>query len=287
MSPKFVFFGTPQFSVIILEELAAAGLLPDLVVTAPDKPAGRGMELTPPPVKIWALKHSIPVLQPEKLDEDFVSKLLTADCNLFLVAAYGKILPKSVLDIPIRGAVNVHPSLLPYYRGASPIESQILADEKSVGVSIMLMDELMDHGPLLALELVTIPDWPVGKKKLTDILAHAGGKALAQVIPEWIAENIKALPQNHEQATFTKKIEKEDGEIDLSASARENYLKYLAYEGWPGTYFFVEKNGTPLRVKIAEASLKDSEFLIKRVIPEGKSEMSYEDFVRSVNISAK
>jgi len=126
----FVFFGTPEFAVSILEELKDAKIVPSLIVTAPDKPKGRGLVLTPPPVKIWAQLHNIPVVQPAKLDNDFTEKLKNSSYKLFVVAAYGKIIPKAVLDIPTNGTLNVHPSLLPKYRGASPIQSQILADEK-------------------------------------------------------------------------------------------------------------------------------------------------------------
>jgi methionyl-tRNA formyltransferase len=146
--PRYVFFGTPQVAVWVLEELEAAGMLPVVIVTATDKPAGRGMALATPPVKEWADVHGIPTLQPEKLDRTFREALAQYECDVFLVAAYGKILTSKMLTLAPHGCVNMHPSMLPKYRGASPIESQILEDESNVGVSIMVMDEEMDHGPI-------------------------------------------------------------------------------------------------------------------------------------------
>ena len=145
---KFVFFGTPRFAVIVLDELKAAGLVPSLIVTAPDKPAGRGMRLTPPPVKIWAQENKVTYMQPERLS-DATYHLKPNTYALGVLAAYGKIIPRSLVEALPRGILNVHPSLLPKYRGSSPIQSQILADDRDVGVSIMLLDEKMDHGPIV------------------------------------------------------------------------------------------------------------------------------------------
>src|SRR3989338_4097902 len=154
---KFVFFGTPQLSADILEHLKRHGLVPSLVVTNPARPQGRKMTLTPPPVKLWALANNIPCLQPESpSDPDFLYKLQTTNYKLFIVVAYGSILPKELLAIPEKGSLNIHYSLLPKYRGASPIESQILADDKDVGVSILLLDEEMDHGPIVASQQLEI-----------------------------------------------------------------------------------------------------------------------------------
>ena len=147
---NFAFFGTDEFSVIILEELKNAGLLPARIVTATDKKMGRGMRLTPPPVKLWAQKNNISFLQPEKLDDGFFFELSTCNLQLFIVASYGKIIPKKILDIPTHSSLNVHPSLLPLYRGPSPLETQILDGAGETGVTIMKMDEEMDHGPILA-----------------------------------------------------------------------------------------------------------------------------------------
>ena len=287
-----VFFGTPAFAVFVLEELHDAGITPDIIVTAPDKPAGRGLVLKAPPVKEWAEEHDIPVLQPETLKQPSVQPpevaqnaetekamdiLLNSEWDVFLVAAYGKILPKNIIDAPARGVLNVHPSLLPRFRGASPIESQILGDEKTVGVSIMQIDEEMDHGPIVAQATVTPEEWPLKASLLEELLAREGGRLLAEVLPLWLKNEIEAVEQVHDQATFTKKISKTDGEIDLADDAYQNYLKYLAYDVWPGTFFF-DRNGK--RIKIINAEYKNDTFTPLTVIPEGKKEIPYDDFLR-------
>lgn len=279
---KFAFFGTPMVAVWVLEELEAAGLRPAAIVTAPDRPAGRGMQLSQPEVKVWALERGIPVLQPEKLDDDFYTNISAYECDVFLVAAYGKILRENILTLPSRGCINVHPSLLPKYRGAAPIESQILADEKDIGVSLMQMDAEMDHGPILAQERVEVAGWPVGRMELSELLARAGGRIAAATMPHLVSGSVTATPQQHELATYTRKTEKEDGLIDPNGPARENYLKYCAYEGWPGLYFFVPKGGKQLRVKITKASYQDDAFIIEQVIPEGKREMPYAQFLSTL-----
>ena len=269
---RFVFFGTDDFSVAILDELERASILPSLIITMPDRPKGRGLVLTEPPVKIWAKQKNIKVEQPDKLDESFVSKLKAISYKLFIVASYGKIIPQAILDIPRHGILNVHPSLLPKWRGASPIESQILNNDKEVGVSIMLLDAKMDHGPILDQELVDTPYWPMKGSELQDLLAHCGGALLASVIPLWITGDIEEQEQDHDQATFSKKITREDGRIDLSADAYKNLLKIRAFNTWPRAYF-IDENGK--RVIITEADMVKDKLVIQRVIPEGKKEQDY------------
>lgn len=277
-----VFFGTPEFSVYALEELFEAGITPSVVVTQPDKPAGRGLSLTPSPVKQYALERDIPVIQPQKLahDDPETDILWNTEWDVFIVAAYGKLIPPAVLALPREGALNIHPSLLPKYRGPSPIESQVLADDKNTGVSIMLLDEEMDHGPLVAQASVTPEEWPLKRRVLEEILAREGGRLLAESLVPYMEHELTPEPQNHSKATFTKKIEKEDGRINLADDAYRNYLKFCAYEKWPGTFFFIEKKSTKLRIKIIEASYKEGVFAPLSVIPEGKREMKYKDFLR-------
>lgn len=281
---RFVFFGTPEIAVFVLEELADANFLPSLIVTNPDAPKGRKLVLSPSPVKEWAITHSIPTLQPETLTDDTVCEILKKEASaFFVVAAYGKIIPKNILEIPTYGTLNVHPSLLPRFRGASPIRSAILKDERTTGVTIMLMDEKLDHGPILAQERVTIesPAWPIRGSELDELLARKGGVLLAHTIPEWLSGTISAHEQDHDSATFCTKICKGMGEIDLSKDPYENLLKIRAYDGWPGTYFFREHKGKRVRVKICDATLdSDGSLLITRVIPENKNEMSYNEFLR-------
>lgn len=286
---QFVFFGTSRFSLIVLDELKHAGIVPELIVTAPDKPQGRNLVLTSPPVKTWAEQNNVPFLQPAKLDDAFIDKLQAISYKLFLVASYGKIIPQKILDLPEHGTLNVHPSLLPKYRGPSPIQSQVLADEKDIGVSIMLLDEKMDHGPIVARAQCIVDNtqkeggWPPNAKELEELLARQGGALLAKTIPEWLAGSITPQEQEHDKATYTKKITKEDALLDLAGDPYKNFLKIRAYGPWPGTYFFVEKKGAKIRVLIKDATFENGVLTITRVIPEGKKEVSYEDFLRGTH----
>ncbi len=282
-TPRIAFFGTPNIAVSALSQLKEHGILPAVIITNPDAPQGRKMVLTPPPVKVWAEEQKMPVLQPHSLktNDSVVAYLETHGINLIIVAAYGKIIPKSILDIPKHGTLNVHPSLLPKLRGASPIRSAILEDMRETGVTIMLLDEELDHGPILAQEVVDInkESWPLRGQELDTLLASRGGKLLAQVIPKWINGDITPVPQDHSLATFCTKISKTMGEINLTENPYQNLLKIRAFDGWPGTYFYTERNGTRIRVKILDAELSsDGSLKILRVIPEGKNEMAYEDF---------
>lgn len=277
---SFAFFGTPEFSTLVLAELISKNFYPKVIITSPDKPAGRGLALTQSPVKRFAIEHQIPFLQPEKLDQEFISSLEKMKLDTFIVAAYGKILPSSLLATPIHPPLNVHPSLLPKYRGTSPVESQILADEKNIGVSVIRMDEKMDHGPIVAQEKIEITDWPISRDALNDILWKKGGQLLANILTEWISGKAKETPQNHDNASVTKKIEKTDGLIDIAGSDKKNYLKYLAYEGWPGTYFFSEIGSKKIRVIIKRAHFEATKFIIDSIVPEGKKEMPYRDFLK-------
>lgn len=278
----FAFFGTSHLAVYILDALRAAGLTPSLIVSTPDTMQGRGLQRTTPPVAAWALEHGIELLQPETIDEDFLETMRKTAWDVAVVADYGKILPRALLDIPRRGFLNVHPSLLPRLRGASPIRSAILYDEKAVGVSIMLVDEKMDHGPVVAQKKIEVREWPQKNSELEKMLMEAGGALLAQTLPLWVAGEIDAHEQNHDVATYAEKIRKEDGLLDLTDDAYRNLLKIRAFEGWPGTYTFFERAGKRIRVGILDAHFDASGALeITRVKPEGKKEMSYADFLRS------
>lgn len=281
-----VFFGTPLIAVFVLEELEKKGIVPSLIVTSPDKPRGRKMLVTPSEVKVWGDVHNVPVLQPEKLTPEFMEVLKKKTPNkdgwdVFVVVAYGKILPESLLEIPKYEVLNMHPSLLPRLRGANPIRGAILKDEKEVGVSIMLVDKDIDHGPILAQERVAVPQWPPRASELEERLARHGGEMLSLILPKWINGEIIPQEQNHKDATYTKKITKGDGLIDLNDDPYKNLLKIRAYEGWPGTYFFIQKNGKKIRIKIIDAEIQDEELKITRVIPEGKKEVDYEVFLKN------
>ncbi|HMO78788.1 MAG TPA: methionyl-tRNA formyltransferase [Candidatus Paceibacterota bacterium] len=285
---KFIFFGTDFFSVKVLEELKKSDLTPLAIVTAPDRKSGRGQKLQKPPAKIWVennFAEQIKVLQPEKLDDIFLESLksISPEYDFFAVASYGKIIPKKVIDLPKFKALNVHPSLLPFYRGASPIESAILDDQKETGVTIMLMDEKMDHGPILNQEIVFFEEW--SKKILVEEkMALIGGKLLTDTINDFvIKKEIEPQEQNHETATFTKKITKEMGQINFTDLENENksreiFLKIQALNPWPGVFFFIKHLDKEIRVKITNAKFENQKLIIETVIPEGKKEMSFADF---------
>ncbi len=284
---RFAFFGTPRFSVRVLDALEARGLLPALVITAPDKPRGRGMEMQPSPAKAWALKRGIDVIAPATLKE-VPPELLNTEWDCFCVAAYAKLLSKTVLDLPRKGSLNVHPSLLPKFRGPSPALSAILADERTSGVSIMLMSEKMDAGDILAQARIEIPEeeWPLRGSVFLDLLATEGGNLLAETMPLWLAGKITPEPQDEAAATYTKKFGKEDGRIDLTGEVRSNFLKIRAFDASAfdhslRAWALFERGGKELRVLIADAEWKDGALTITRVIPEGKKEMDYADFLRS------
>ena len=277
---NFVFFGTSEFAVKTLDILIKNGYIPSLVITAPDKPKGRKMIMTPPPAKVFSQKHNFKIIQPERLG-DIGEKLFAVHPDLFIVASYGKVIPKYILDLPKFGTLNVHPSLLPKFRGPSPIQSFILSGEEKTGVTIMLMDEQVDHGAILSQQqyqgnALILP-------KMEEFLAELGGEMLVEVIPKWINGEIKFQEQNHDLATFTKKIAKEDGLIDLEKDTPETiYRKFIAFQPWPGIYYFVKKDDKDTRVIITDMELKDGKLEIKKVKPEGKNDMSFYLFSKTV-----
>ena len=270
---SFAFFGTSHIAVYILDELEKAGFLPSLVIAPPDKPKGRGLRASPVPARTWAKSHGIPV-HTELPNEH-------AKFDVCIVADFGKIIPKQILELPRRGFLNVHPSLLPRLRGASPIRTAILNDERETGVSIIKLDDEMDHGPLVAQKKVALPEWPIRASKLDEILMREGGRLLAQILPQWIAGEIEAQPQNHDVATFSEILKKEDGLINFRESPRKNLLKIYAYEGWPGTYAYFERAGKRIRVGVLDAHIENDELVLDVVKPEGKKEMRYDEFERS------
>lgn len=279
---NFIFFGSSPISVQSLEALKSHELLPVLVVTQPDKPQGRHLHLVPSPVKVWATENNVPVSTPVKIrTEEFLEELKKYDATVGVLVSYGKIIPESILNLFPKGILNLHPSLLPKLRGPSPIEGTILNDLKDeVGVTVMLLDKEMDHGPLLAQKEIKINSWIPRKSELYKILSKEGGELLAQTLVKWVEGSITPLEQDHAKATYCEIIKKSDGLIDLNADGYKNLLKVRAYEEWPGTYFFITHDGREMRVKITDADFAEGKFQIKKVIPEGKKEMGWEDFLR-------
>ena len=281
MNTPFIFFGTPELSTYTLTALEKEGLVPNVIITAPDSPQGRGLVLTPSPVKLWALERNIPVYTPEKIRNNEEVHQLCKQYEFAILAAYGKIIPQSLLDCFPKGILNVHPSLLPLYRGPSPLEYQILQDEKEFGVTIIKLDSECDHGPIIAQREIPFTDTP-SKEGLGQKGFAEGGKLIAQYIGPYLSGVLPTLEQNHALATYTKKIEKKDGEILPNDTEQQKYLKYLAYKPWPGTFFFIDYNAKKIRLKITQAKFEENIFVIEKVIPEGKKEMFYSDLLRGI-----
>lgn len=273
---NFVFWGTPDVASDTLEILKQAGFLPALIITSPDKPQGRKMIVTPPPVKIWAEKNNIPCIQPENLEKEMEMIVKNGSAfDLFIIVAYGKIIPENILNMPKLGSINIHYSLLPKYRGASPVESAILNDDNETGVSIQKMVYKMDAGNIIAQEKTIIApneNTPDLRRRLIKI----GGELLVKTLPKIIAGKIEEIAQNENEATHCKKIKKEDGLIDLNDNGIKNYNKFRAYAVWPRSFFFQKDK----RIIITDATLEGSMFIIKKVLPEGKKEIRYEDFLK-------
>ena len=231
---KIVFMGTPKFGAIILEKLIEGGYKPDLVITETDKEKGRKQILTSSSVKVTAQNFNIPIFQPEK-NEDLKSKIESMKPDLAIVAAYGRILSKEVLDIPKYKSLNIHPSILPKYRGASPIQHTILNDDKESGVTIILMDEKIDHGKIISRINCQIPE-KITYRQLSLLMAELGGKIIVDTIPKWINNEIEPEIQKEVEASYTKTLKKEDGKIDWNLPATQIEKKIRAFDPWPGTW---------------------------------------------------
>src|SRR5258706_15957770 len=244
---RIIYMGTPQFAVPALETLiknAAPGLLlPDgyeivTVITRPDKPAGRGKEIIYSPVKQTALAHGIPVWQPGSLKRpENIAALAAYNADLYIVAAFGQILPQAVLDQPRYGTLNIHASLLPRYRGVSPISEAILQDDPETGVTIMLLDAGVDTGSILLSRAIPIAeDETTGS--LTEKLAILGAEALLETIPLWVQGKIVPQPQDEQKASHTHMLRKEDGQISWNRPAAVLAREVRAYNPWPSAYTY-------------------------------------------------
>jgi methionyl-tRNA formyltransferase len=269
--PTIAFFGTPELCLPILDRLAESGFSPAVIITNPDRPVGRKFTMTPPPVKVWGQEKNIPVLQPEKLDEDFKTVFEQYNVDLSIVVAYGKIMPEWLIQLPKYQTLNIHYSLLPKYRGASPVEAALLNGETETGVCIQQMVHKLDAGPIVACETVTIEPNEVSGE-LRNRLNVIGAQMLADIIPDYVAGNIEITEQAGEP-TYCYKTEKSDAEVSLAEmSDIELWNRYRAYFGWPSVFFF-DKDGK--RVKITKARWKNEKFVIEKVIPEGKKETDW------------
>lgn len=244
--------GTPEFAVPSLKAFIESGEEILAVVTQPDKPKGRGLEVIPPPTKVLAAKYGIPVLQPQKIrTEEFFDNIKNLNPDLICVVAYGKILPKNILDLPPHGCINVHASFLPKYRGAAPINWAIISGEKVTGITTMRMDEGMDTGDMLLRREMPIDDEDTGET-LSEKLSEMGGEVLIETIKLFKEGRLDPIPQDHSQATYAPMLKKEDGNIDWKKSAEEIRNLIRGALPWPGAYTSLE--GKLLKIYKARVS---------------------------------
>jgi len=260
-NPRYIFFGTPDFAVTVLAELCAAGIPPVAIVTNPDRPAGRKKEITPSVVKQYALAHAIPLLQPEVLDDVFVRALQNYNAPVGVLAAYGTIVPATVFNAFPKGIVVVHPSLLPRYRGATPIQSALVAGEDITGTTLFIMDEKVDHGPVLATQHVPLLDSDT-YTTLADKLAEASAELLVDTLARYISGAITPVVQNEQGASYTKKLKSEDGFVDVEKDDPITvWRKVRALNPEPGVWTM--KDGK--RMKILDAGMVDGALIIRKI----------------------
>lgn len=274
LQPSFVFFGTPDVASETLEILKSYGYIPKLIVTAPDRPVGRHFTMTPSATKVWAMENTIPFIQPEKLTPEIITSLPLVD--LFIVVAYGKILPQVLIDLPKQGTFNIHYSLLPRWRGASPVEAAILAGDTETGVTIQKMVFALDAGPIIAEERLPITSDDT-TPSLRGKLIPLGAQLLAEYVIPALQNNEQMLIEQDEVfMTHCGKTKKEDGRIDPEHDDSEiMYRKYRAYQPWPGLYFF---DAAGKRIKITQARFEDKKFIIEKVIREGEKESNWQRY---------
>lgn len=296
MSEKVVFMGSPELAAKVLESLTARYKVVG-VVTQPDRPAGRGKVLTPPPVKVLADQLNIPTIQPERLRDEAFAQLQAWNPDVIVVAAFGQILRQRVLDLPKYGCINVHASYLPRWRGAAPIQAAILHGDAFTGVSIMKMDAGIDTGPVLVQEKVYLTEDET-LTSLTDKLATLGASLLISTLEEYISGRLEPTPQPDGGDTYAGMLTKEDGLLDFEQSAIKVDRKVRALNDWPGTFY--KFNGQALKIRKVKAifteahpagirsvldkvpviSTPDGWVKLLEVQPAGKKWMPGSDFLR-------
>lgn len=297
---KIVFMGTPDFSVPVLQQIIKDGYEVIGVVTQPDRPVGRKKVLTPPPVKVEAVKHGIPVYQPEKIrQEEELAKILALKPDLIITAAFGQILPKKLLDAPKFGCINVHASLLPELRGGAPIHYAIIQGKKKTGVTIMYMVEKLDAGDILtSVEVPISENDNVGT--LFEKLSTAGAELLSETLPLLLAGRLTPKPQNEEEATFATNIKREQEKIDWEKAGEEIYNHIRGLNPWPVAFTTMEgqvlkiwqsekvaglkgKPGTILKIEsdgFTVGTGNETAIKIIELQPSGKTKMQSEQFLR-------
>jgi len=254
---KVIFMGTPPFAEKILSYLIDNKYDIAAVFTQPDKKTGRKQEISKSAVKLMSEKLNLKIFEPAKFNDEVVQNIKNIDPEMIIVAAYGKIIPKEVLEIPKFGAINVHASILPKYRGASPIQNSLLNGEKETGATIMLMDKGIDTGDILNQKKMKISDDET-TRSLSEKLALFSGELLIETIPLYINQIIQPQKQDDSQASFCKMLKREDGKIDWNDSTQKIYNKYRAFYPWPGIFTSWQKNGDIKRLKLNKISLSNN-----------------------------
>ncbi len=270
---SFVYFGTPKVASDTLAILIESDFVPAAVVTSPDARRGRGLELTPSETKSLALSRGIKVLTPPSLDAEAIAAISALGCDYAIVVAYGKIFPEELIAAFPLGVLNVHYSLLPKYRGATPLEGALLAGDAETGVTVQKMTKELDAGDILAQETTAIAPLETARE-LRPRLIMMGARLLADTLPTFLSGDITPIPQDASRSSRTRKLKKENGLLSLGAPALENWRKYRAYADTIGTYFLQQGK----RVKVVTASFENHRFILERVIPEGKHEIDYATF---------
>lgn len=275
MNKKFIFFSSSKEAIPIFQELAKH-FQPVLIISQPDKPQGRHLVLKPSPMSEYGQNNKIPVLKPKKLGDDFLKLLPRADFGFLF--AYGKIIPQNLLNFFPHGIINLHPSLLPKYRGPSPVRQALLDCQKETGYSLMLLDKKMDHGPILYQEKVKISSadtWLSLSRKII----KKGRSRLMEVINGYLDNKIKARVQNDKLATYTAKISKRNGLLDLNLSAEKADCFIRAMSPWPGAFIWLEINGRKKRLKIHKAYIEKNKLNLEIVQLEGKKLVTWKQFI--------
>jgi methionyl-tRNA formyltransferase len=306
---RLVFCGTPEFAVPTLEALIAAGYEIPLVVTQPDRPVGRKQVLTAPPVKLIALGHSIEVTQPDKIKNnlDFRARLEEIAPDAIVVVAYGRIIPKWMLDLPRLGCINLHGSLLPKYRGAAPIQWAVAMGEAETGNTTMLLEEGLDTGPILLQQLVPIQPQQTAINLFQE-LSVLGAPLVVETLAGLADGSLKPQPQDHSQATLARILDREDGRMDFAGrTASEIFNRWRGFQPWPGAFTMLDGRklivhrlipvsspnptakpgevaveGARIFVACAEATALE----LLELQPEGKIKMTAADFLRGNPISS-
>ena len=271
---NFVYFGSFNISAEVLTVIIEGGFMPAVVVCGPDRPAGRKKNMTPPAIKQLVIEKGWPIkiLQPEAPAE-VIDELSALNADFFLVMGYPRIIGTDILRIPRLGTIGVHPSLLPKYRGASPIQSALLAGETVTGVSLYAMDAKMDHGPILAKN-----EWQIAggttNAELGKQLAKVAGKLVVKTLPDFLTGKITPQEQDHGQATFTRKFTTADGQVDMTKDAPElMYRKIKAFNPEPSVWTMNFPGREGVRVKLLSAELLDGKLKITEIQPDGKKPM--------------